>query len=52
VFEGNEFWLGPDINPATGIRVHDAAHGNITLRRADQPGIFRPEWNASVSPFA
>lgn len=48
-FEGNEFWLGPDIHAATKIRVQDPLHGTLTLRRADQPGTLRPEWNASVS---
>jgi hypothetical protein len=48
-FEGNEFWLAPDIHPATRIRVQDPVHGMITVRRADQAGTFRPEWNASVS---
>lgn len=48
-FEGNEFWLGPDIHPASRIRLQDPSHGNLTLRRLDQPGMIRPEWNASVS---
>lgn len=48
-FDGNEFWLGPDIHAASRIRLLDAVHGSITLRRADQPGEFRPVWNASVS---
>lgn len=51
-FEGNPFWLAPDIHPGSRIRVQDAIHGSITLRRADQPGVFRPEWNASVSPLS
>jgi hypothetical protein len=48
-FEANEFWLGPDINPGSRIRFLNPARGSITLRRADQPGELRPEWNASVS---
>jgi hypothetical protein len=51
IFEGNEFWLGPGIHPASRIRLQDPSHGTLTLRRADQPGVFRPEWNASVSPI-
>jgi hypothetical protein len=48
-FEANEFWLASDIHPGTHIDLSDPARGKITLRRADQPGLFRPEWNASVS---
>jgi hypothetical protein len=48
-FEGNEFWLGADIHPASRIRFQHPADGLLTLRRADQPGEFRPKWNASVS---
>lgn len=48
-FEANEFWLASDIHPGTRIDLSDPARGKITLRRADQPGLFRPEWNASVS---
>lgn len=48
-FEGNEFWLGSTIHPASQIHVKDAIRGSITLRRADQPGALRSEWNASVS---
>jgi hypothetical protein len=48
-FEQNEFWLANDVHAATRIRVVDPVHGSITLRRADQPGVFNPEWNASVS---
>lgn len=48
-FEGNEFWLGSTIHPASQIRVDDAIRGTLTLRRADQPGALRPEWNARVS---
>jgi hypothetical protein len=48
-FEGNEFWLASDIHVGSRIRVLDPVHGSITLRRADQLGVFHPEWNASVS---
>jgi hypothetical protein len=43
-FEGNEFWLGDDISSDSFI-----LHQGLTIRRKDQPGEFRPEWNASVS---
>lgn len=48
-FEGNPFWLALDIHPGSRIQVQDPLHGSITLRRADQPGVLHPEWNASVS---
>lgn len=48
-FEGNEFWVGPNIHAGSRIQIQDPIHGNVTLRRLDQPGVFRPEWNASVS---
>lgn len=51
-FEGNEFWLASGIDPASYIEVRDAAHGNISLQRADLPGEYRPKWNASVNPIA
>lgn len=49
-FEGNEFWLGADIDPSSRIRVQDADHGTIQLSRWDQilEGELRPEWNARV----
>jgi hypothetical protein len=50
-FDGNGFWLSVDIHQGSRIRVQDPIHGSITLRRADQPGVPRPEWNASVSPL-
>jgi hypothetical protein len=43
-FEGNEFWLADDIAPDSFI-----LYQGLTIRRKDQPGQFRPEWNASVS---
>jgi hypothetical protein len=48
-FEGNEFWLASDIHPGTRIDLSDPVRGKLTIRRADQPGLFRPVWNASVS---
>jgi hypothetical protein len=49
VFEANEFWLASNIHPESRIVVKDSVHGDLILRRADQPGVFRPEWNASVA---
>lgn len=53
-FEGNEFWLGPDIHPTSRIRVQDAQHGTIQLARWDQmlEGDLKPEWNARVKKIA
>lgn len=48
-FEANEFWLASDIHPGTRIDLTDPARGKVSLRRADQPGLFRPDWNASVT---
>jgi hypothetical protein len=47
-FTGNEFWLASGVMPGSRIRVRDAVHGSIVLRRADQPGTFQPRWNARV----
>jgi hypothetical protein len=48
-FKGNEFWLGSQVAPKTRLRVRDAAHGKLTLRRIDQDGARRRRWNASVT---
>jgi hypothetical protein len=48
-YEGNEFWLGDKIHPASRILIEDPRYGALTLRRADQPGSLRPMWNASVT---
>jgi hypothetical protein len=48
-FEANEFWLASGIDPATYVEVRDPTHGAISLQRADLPGQYRPEWNASVN---
>lgn len=47
--EGNEFWLGPSIHAGSRIRFLHPTEGILTVRRADQPGEFKPEWNASVT---
>jgi hypothetical protein len=49
-FEGNEFWLADDVPVETVINVRDSSAGSFTVRRADQPGEPREEWNASVTP--
>jgi hypothetical protein len=46
---GNEFWMDSNVPSASYVMVRDETRGNLTLRRADQPGTFRPEWNASVT---
>jgi hypothetical protein len=48
-FDGNEFWLEPDIDEASVIRVQDEVHGSIQLRRADQAGDLNDAWNARVT---
>lgn len=49
-FEGNEFWLADDLRPDTHLRVQDAERGSLVVRRVDQEGDVRSEWNAAVSP--
>jgi hypothetical protein len=44
VFEGNEFWMADDCLASSEIRWK-----GLRIRRKDQPGTPRPEWNASVS---
>lgn len=51
-FTGNEFWLGDGIVADTLIRVQDAKHGTIAIRRSDQQGTYSPDWNAKVEPIA
>jgi hypothetical protein len=48
-FEGNELWLADDVPPHTTLRIVDAERGVLVVRRADQDGEARPEWNAAVS---
>lgn len=49
-FDGNEFWLGDNVNPRSQIILRDSTHGSAILRRSDQKGTFNPEWNARVTP--
>jgi hypothetical protein len=51
-YAANEFWLESAIDPASVIRVQDPKHGALALRRKDQPGVYTPDWNASVTPIA
>jgi hypothetical protein len=48
-FEGNEFWLADDVPADTKLNVQGGSSGSMVVRRADQPGDPRPEWNASVT---
>jgi hypothetical protein len=48
-FSGNELWLDSAIHPTSLITFLPPKDGVIAARRADQPGIPYPEWNASVS---
>jgi hypothetical protein len=49
VFGGSAFWLGPSIPSGCRVSVDDAVNGRLSLRRVDQPGTPRPEWNAAVT---
>jgi hypothetical protein len=49
-YEDNELYLDPSAAAGTRLRVRDRAHGELTVRRWDQPGVHRREWNASVLP--
>lgn len=49
-YEGNELFLHPAAAAATRLRVKDRAHGDIVVRRWDQPGVPKREWNASFTP--
>jgi hypothetical protein len=48
-FGGNELWLADGVPPHTKLRIADAERGALVVRRADQGGERRPEWNAAVS---
>ncbi len=48
-YGGNEFWLDTTVPAATRVRVSDPVHGDLTLRPRTQPGVLRPEWNATVT---
>jgi hypothetical protein len=48
LFEGKPFWLAPGIGADSRIRVKDAIHGSIVLRRVDRPGTLVAQWNARV----
>lgn len=50
IYQGNEFWLHPEIHEDAMVEIEDDRHGSIVLRRFDQPGTFVPQWNASVTP--
>jgi hypothetical protein len=45
---GNQFWVTDTIHEGTEIQVQDAVLGSLLLRRKDQAGVPRPEWNASL----
>ena len=48
-FDGNAFWLADDVPADTLLRIEGGSLGSLVVRRADQPGDVRPEWNASVT---
>jgi hypothetical protein len=51
-FYGNEMWLADGLLVATLIRVQDSSNGTLAVRRSDQSGTYRPEWNARVTPIS
>lgn len=54
-FNGNEFWLANGIVADTLIRVQDDKLGSLAVRRSDQQGTYKPQWNArveTIAPFA
>lgn len=48
-FQGNAFWLAPDVPRDTSLQVTGQG-GNYVVRRADQKGENRPAWNAVIAP--
>lgn len=48
-FSGNELWLASEIAAESVIRLHEGGR-SWDVRRRDQDGEYRPEWNASVRP--
>jgi hypothetical protein len=45
---GTPFWISDSVHERTEVTVQDGRFGTLILRRKDQPGVPRPEWNASV----
>jgi hypothetical protein len=50
-FGGNGFWLSSGLVAGSVIKVQDAVHGAVELRRKDQKGTLNPTWNARVTPI-
>lgn len=44
---GNRYWITTQNNPGTLVIDYDL---RLRVRRVDQPGTLRPEWNARVLP--
>ena len=44
-----DFWLADDVPADTLLRIEGGSLGSMIVRRADQAGDVRPEWNASVT---
>jgi hypothetical protein len=51
-FSGNEVWMDSRVLPESVVRIQDPIRGTLLLRRADQVGTYRPNWNARVSAIA
>ncbi len=48
-FEGNEFWIEPDVGSNARIEVQDATRGHLLLGRIGTRGTTTRPWNASVA---
>jgi hypothetical protein len=48
-FDGNAFWLASDVPPDTALTLDGGSEGSMIVRRGDQDGEPRPEWNAAVT---
>ena len=47
-YDGDELWLNEGVDPASAIRLQDAAHGSLAVYPKDHAGEPRPQWNAAV----
>lgn len=50
--EGGFLYVDNTIPASSLIRIQDARHGALAVRRSDQPGTLRAEWNARITPIA
>src|SRR5205814_8198074 len=50
-YDADELWLASGVADASVIRMKDSVHGDLAVRRFDQAGTAKPEWNARVTPI-